>query len=414
MEFDTIEEIKIKGNLVDVPLDEYAKAKEADGYKIESSVDADGRQLIHKDNVGSALVEKKVKISEDDAATAAGERGVSFPEGSIERVVTIFGSDSRVDRHGDIVMQDWNLSEFGDNPVTLFGHDWVAPPIGASLREKVVNRKIKLNHLRASIEKKLRALKMDLFFPAEDVTKFGDEIFRLINAGILRTFSVGFMPGKVTRVEDDKERERLGLGKFGFILSNNLLMEISATPIPANVGAHVLSCSAESGIIDGSEIQTLREMYRNHYTKANDESGFVRNDSGILEMWHKMFPTVTVSKTRDFGSAFDPDAYEIKPRSAPKTAPVIDKDGKPVGSDPKHVDNDNPESKDQTIEEIISKALEPISGELRTLKDTLKGMESQLDDISLNQIQEPLDNPEDEKSFLGSALATILIEKNQE
>jgi hypothetical protein len=48
------------------------------------------------------------------------------------------------------------------------------------------------------------------------------------------------VPGKVINVQDDTERARLGLGRYGVILDDNTLLEFSPTSVPANSGAIAL------------------------------------------------------------------------------------------------------------------------------------------------------------------------------
>lgn len=404
MDLDSINSLNIMSELKDLPLDEYISVKNLHCNGINHGTKSDGSVEIQKDIV--SIIDKGARINSEQAELAAKERGIKFPDGSFERVKTIFGSDSRVDRHGDIVMQDWNFKEFITNPVLLFGHDWISPPIGASLRETVVSRK--------DDDLKLRALKMDLFWPTEDVTKFGDEIFRLVDSGFLRTFSVGFLPGKVTRVDDEKERERLGLGKFGFVLSQNKLMEISATPIPANVGAHVLNSAAKDGKIQGDELQTLREIYRLNYIKSNDESGFVRNDSQLLELWQRMFPNVTISATRSFGDVFDPNDIKVDKRVVPvgksgdETPPPEGDEG--VSSGEEVIDNETENKQDSKHAELIRDAVEPLHSEIRSLKDMIETLQNSLDELTLSSTKSRFTGDESDNNF-GSALASVLSDE---
>lgn len=390
-----------------IKFDEYNFIKSEAGTEtgkslIEKHEDEDGREWISK-NVSGAL-EKAVQIKEDVAASAAKDRSIKFPDGSIDRVRSIIGSDDRVDRHGDIVMQDWDLKEFTDNPVTLYGHDWYSPPIGASLRERI-------GKVKDSDGISRRSLKMDLFFPTAEVTEFGDSIFRLIDSGILRTFSVGFYPGEIIRVTDEKEREKLGLGEYGYILAKNRLMEISATPIPANPGAQLLACGAESGKILGNEIQIVRELYRTHYAKTGNEQGFMITDAELCSMWKRMFPNVKMSTTRSFDKCFDLTDIQVSTRTvAPPVAPPV----APAVINPPDtkdaVDNETDDADDVDIEKAIAEAVNPIMAELRALKDSIDGLQAGVDDVLQHKTEEiltPSDDGETSPGLFASGIAAL-------
>lgn len=115
----------------------------------------------------------------------------------------VFSTDS-VDRHGDIVVQNWKLTNFKKNPVYLDSHNYnsIEHIIG-----KVNKIKVKDNKLEGDIE----------FAMSNPKGVMASEMAR---DGFLNASSVGFIPLKF----DDK---------FEKILESELL-EISAVSVPAN------------------------------------------------------------------------------------------------------------------------------------------------------------------------------------
>ena len=115
----------------------------------------------------------------------------------------IFSTNS-VDRHGDIVEQNWKLKNFKNNPVYLDSHDYSSIE---SIIGKIVNPKVKDGKLIG-----------DIIFATENPR--GQLAKDLAEGGFLNASSVGFIPLKF----DDK---------FEKIIESELL-EISAVSIPAN------------------------------------------------------------------------------------------------------------------------------------------------------------------------------------
>lgn len=114
------------------------------------------------------------------------------------------------DRYGDIVVQDWDLTQYNRNPIVLFAHD-ATRPVGTA---------------RATVDKGRLLASLTLAEPgtSEDV----DYLRKLLEQKIIRAVSVGFLPGKSEVMRDDD-------GSFtGFRYSQNALVEISLVSVPAN------------------------------------------------------------------------------------------------------------------------------------------------------------------------------------
>ena len=127
----------------------------------------------------------------------------------MRRAVRVVASTDAEDSYGEIVEQSWNLDRYKANPIVLYQHDRYEP-IGTAEDVRVEEG----------------ALRATLVLAAEGVSEDADKAWRLIEAGILRTVSVGFYPADV-RMEKRNGRDVV-------VLANNELREISLVSIPAN------------------------------------------------------------------------------------------------------------------------------------------------------------------------------------
>src|SRR5215204_3826463 len=151
-------------------------------------------------------------------------------------------SESSVDRMGDVVEQNWELSDFARNPIALFGHrsDF---PIGNWTNIRVEGGKLK------------GVLKL----AARGTSQRIDEVISLVKQGILRSVSVGFRP---------LSHEPLTKGS-GVRFTKNTLVECSLVSIPANPNAlqiaKALHVSPETisrvfGEIANGDVRALRQV----------------------------------------------------------------------------------------------------------------------------------------------------------
>lgn len=122
-------------------------------------------------------------------------------------------STANIDRHGDIVFQNWVLTAFQSNPVYLDSHNYGG-----------------IEHILGRIEgiKADKLLEGDIVYALDNPK--GLLAYNLTQKGFLNTSSVGFIP-----LEFDKD---------GNILKSELL-EISAVSVPANADALIDSKSIE-------------------------------------------------------------------------------------------------------------------------------------------------------------------------
>lgn len=122
-------------------------------------------------------------------------------------------STSDPDRDGEIIDQNgWDLTNFLENPVILAHHNYHNFPIGKAIEIGVENGKL--------------MFKM-VFSQATEEAK---QAYQLVQEGILRTFSVGYIP----REYDPKDQN---------ITKKAELLEISLVAVPANPKAVVYAKS---------------------------------------------------------------------------------------------------------------------------------------------------------------------------
>jgi hypothetical protein len=160
-------------------------------------------------------------------------RKLSADPGSMTLLSIITTSDR--DRAGDVVVPQGlrNLDEYLRNPVVLWAHNRVAlPPIGVCVRLDVQPDRI--------VAETRFAQGMPL---AED-------LFRLYAEGVLRGWSIGFLPRKAQLLPDTEG----GLpGRPGLRIEEWDLLEYSAVPIPENPGA--LTLALQKGLVHDGQLR---------------------------------------------------------------------------------------------------------------------------------------------------------------
>lgn len=135
------------------------------------------------------------------------------------------------DRSGDVVVPTGlrNAEEYLLNPVVLWAHNRTQfPPIG----------------LCAWLDVQPRRVVAETHF-AQGV-RLAEAVFRLYELGVLRGWSIGFVPRKAYRTPDP----RPGLpdaGRVALRVEEWDLLEYSAVPIPENPGA--LTVALQKGVV---------------------------------------------------------------------------------------------------------------------------------------------------------------------
>jgi HK97 family phage prohead protease len=124
------------------------------------------------------------------------------------------------DRDGDVIVQDsMKFNHFKKNPVILWGHDYRSTPIGNGIEWKTENGKTKM---------KIR------FIPS-GIDPQADRVERLVDLGVLKTVSIGFIPFKREPLNDEDKKMRPDMA-WGSRLHAELL-EVSVVSVPSNPNA---------------------------------------------------------------------------------------------------------------------------------------------------------------------------------
>lgn len=125
--------------------------------------------------------------------------------------ITAIASTAVEDRQGEIVeVTGWDLKEFKKNPIILWGHDHNEPAIGQATKTWVDGTG--------------KSAKLMVKIAFQEVTQRAREIKQLVQDGVIKTLSVGFLP-------IDGEGNRY---------TKQQLLEVSVVNVPANPEAMML------------------------------------------------------------------------------------------------------------------------------------------------------------------------------
>jgi hypothetical protein len=160
------------------------------------------------------------------------------------RTVEHVASDETPDRMGDVIrVKGWQLDNFLKNPVLLRHHNNEALPLG-----------IVTDVRKGRADGRAALLANSQFFEDEKQDEAGRILARLVLDGDMPAVSVGFMPLKVRRPEDEAERKELGVGEYGVLYESAELLELSVVTVPANPAALMrrLDSMVEAGEVEKS------------------------------------------------------------------------------------------------------------------------------------------------------------------
>ena len=182
-----------------------------------------GVPVLRAETGAGGFVTKWLQLEAVDPVSRSGN-GRSAAE-EAPSALTLVASVETEDRAGDLIeAAGWELDAYARNPVVLWAHDYLRPPIGRSLRTWVEGRS-----LLATIE----------FAPMP----FAQEIRALYAGGFMRGVSVGFRAlesePRPARTSADPLRPGSGhgTGRRGVLFRRQELLEISAAPVPLNAMA---------------------------------------------------------------------------------------------------------------------------------------------------------------------------------
>lgn len=138
---------------------------------------------------------------------------------------TAVASSAKTDRHGEVVDQKgWDLKNFKKNPVLLWAHDHSQMAIGKATRVWMSEGNLMFKGVW------------------QEATDLGKAAKQLVEDGILKTFSVGFLPSEME----------------GNTYTKQELLEISLVNVPANPDAMMLAYKSLKG--SGFEDQVMEDI----------------------------------------------------------------------------------------------------------------------------------------------------------
>jgi phage head maturation protease len=141
-------------------------------------------------------------------------------------------STAAPDRAGDMILPKGlrNADEFLKNPVVLWAHQRSMPPIGTCER-------LTIEADRIVAETKFSA-----------TSPFAHDVFQLYAEGVLRGWSIGFVPAQVVPIPGAR-----GKAAGGVCFPEWDLLEYSAVPIPENPQA--LTRAVRKGMVKDAELR---------------------------------------------------------------------------------------------------------------------------------------------------------------
>lgn len=184
-------------------------------------------KAIETDIIKREVGEKvRFNLSVDTAATK------DLGDGVLEATITT----SNVDRHNESIdTTGIDTSNYMDNPVVLYGHDYFGFPIGKTIKLTETKNKIKAK-----------------FQLAIEEYDFADTAYKLIKGGYLNAVSIGGIVREWS--EDFKTIKKMEM------------IEFSIVSIPANADAIITSRSFEE--LTGKSLEVVHKEYE-EFTKGN-------------------------------------------------------------------------------------------------------------------------------------------------
>ncbi len=190
--------------------------------KKEATFQKINNEILEKVSLALATKEFKDAIEKTKAATDSG---------TFEVII----STADEDRQGEVINQSgWDFTNYKNNPVVLWGHNYYELPIG-------ITDEIFTNDKGQTIAKGR--------FAPEEANPFAQQVRRLYDAKIVKTTSVGFIA---------REME-------GNVITKAELLEFSFVPVPANPMA--LSLAKELNL------NTTELITKGLFVKAEPQEG---------------------------------------------------------------------------------------------------------------------------------------------
>lgn len=168
------------------------------------------------------------------------------------------GTSEAVDSHDSIIRADGaDFSRFRENPVVLLDHENRVDSIGGRVEE-----------IRAVESPK--GWEFGIRFASGESPRAA-QAERLADAGFLRGSSIGFIPKVVRQDLSDAERALLGLGRFGYVVEEWELLELTVVPVGSNPEA--LKRAVAAGVLEPDDVSALRTRPNRVRVSGKRESG---------------------------------------------------------------------------------------------------------------------------------------------
>lgn len=152
------------------------------------------------------------------------EFDISVDPGKRE-VVSIISTDA-IDRDGEVVLPSGlKKKNYAGNPVVLVNHNYESLPIGKSLWIKTAGDKVLAKTY------------------ITDKTQLGQDVFGLLQDGILNAVSIGFVPSKSGAPTEKEIKARPELAAAKNMIREWELLEYSFVTVPCNPEALTLAVS---------------------------------------------------------------------------------------------------------------------------------------------------------------------------
>lgn len=194
-------------------------------FGVSNEVEMFKKRTTNKVVKASVFVEspKLVEMTEDQCKKLCDKSGLRFHTGLEKRIIERVTTTEAPDRYGDIVRyKGIDNSNYRKNAVVMFAHEHGDFPVGKSIKE-----------WQDHSIKGWRSL--DLYFDDDiDPTGKSDLVFRMVFNGAMPAGSIGFMPKTANYDLTPKQKEEMGLGRFGVEYLTCEKLEHSACSIPAN------------------------------------------------------------------------------------------------------------------------------------------------------------------------------------
>jgi hypothetical protein len=261
-----------------------------------------------------AKVEDVLAIKSDTGAVhyrAVGKEDSAL-ESSNGRARRYVASGQKPDRSGDVIVQaGWDFEEFKSNPIALFCHDDWGFPIGKVSDWEITNKGGS------------PVLLETITYAEEDANPKAELAIKLVDAGILRGVSVGFLPVRVSIPRTEEERTTMGLGRWGVRYEKQKQLELSNCSIPCHPDALLLEKSA------GTDEETIAHRIRT-IAKTGDADPAVAEQliSDLLDRSKRralrFFPSAAIDPAKEEPKA---ETKSAPPADAPKVeepAPASD------------------------------------------------------------------------------------------